>query len=51
MAVADALNLVICGCINLGPQGVFLAVAISESTSALIAIVLFRRNTWKLIKI
>jgi putative MATE family efflux protein len=37
--------------LNLGPQGVFLAVAISESTSALIAIMLFRRNTWKLIKI
>ncbi|RFS22369.1 MATE family efflux transporter [Chitinophaga silvatica] len=36
---------------NMGPEGVFLGVAISESTSAIIAICLFRRNTWKLVKI
>lgn len=36
---------------KLGPQGVFIGIAISESTSALVAILLFRRGTWKQVKI
>ncbi|NSL89202.1 MATE family efflux transporter [Chitinophaga solisilvae] len=36
---------------NAGPQGVFWAIAISESTVAVVGIFLFRRGTWKHIKI
>jgi putative MATE family efflux protein len=37
--------------LKLGPVGVFWAIAISESTAAVAAILLFRRGTWKRIKI
>ncbi|WP_436485920.1 MATE family efflux transporter [Chitinophaga sp. ARDCPP14] len=37
--------------LKMGPVGVFWAMAISESTSALVAIWLFRRGTWKQVKI
>ena len=33
---------------GLGPNGVFWAIACSESTMAVLAILLFRRGTWKL---
>lgn len=36
---------------KMGPVGVFWAMAVSESTSALVAIWLFRRGTWKQVKI
>lgn len=34
-----------------GPRGVFSAIAIAESAIALVAIILFRRGTWKAIKV
>ncbi len=34
-----------------GPRGVFTAIAIAESAIALVAIILFRRGTWKTIKV
>lgn len=34
-----------------GPRGVFSAIAIAESAIALVAIILFRRGTWKTIKV
>ncbi|CAL1521299.1 MATE family efflux transporter [Chitinophaga sp. MM2321] len=37
--------------LDFGPQGVFWAIAISESTMAVVAILLFRRGTWKQVKI
>jgi Na+-driven multidrug efflux pump len=33
--------------LKLGPQGVFMAVAISASIYAVVALLLFRRGTWK----
>ncbi|WP_236652864.1 MATE family efflux transporter [Chitinophaga vietnamensis] len=37
--------------LKLGPQGVFWAIAISESSIAIIAILLFRRGAWMKVKI
>jgi Na+-driven multidrug efflux pump len=37
--------------LKLGPVGVFWAIAIAESTAAIVAIILFRRGTWKQVKI
>ncbi len=37
--------------LNLGPNGVFLAVAIAESMVAVIAVLAFRRGTWKTQKV
>lgn len=37
--------------LKLGPVGVFWAIAICESTAAIVAIILFRRGTWKQVKI
>jgi len=36
---------------GLGPQGVFIAIAISESTLAVVSMVVFRRGKWKQQKI
>jgi len=36
---------------GLGPDGVFLAIAISESTTAVVGMILFRRGRWKLSRI
>jgi putative MATE family efflux protein len=36
---------------GMGPRGVFLAIAIAESTTACVGILMFRRGTWKLRKI
>ena len=33
--------------LDLGPLGVFLAIAIAESVLAIVAVVCFRRGTWK----
>jgi Na+-driven multidrug efflux pump len=33
--------------LNLGPQGVFLAITIAESVIAVVGIVCFRRGRWK----
>jgi len=37
--------------LGMGPRGVFLAIAIAESTTACVGIVMFRRGRWKLRKI
>lgn len=37
--------------LKLGPQGVFWAISIAESIMAVIAIMLFRRGTWKKVKV
>lgn len=37
--------------LNLGPQGAFMAIAISESCLALISIYIFRKGKWKTIKV
>ncbi len=37
--------------LNLGPTGVFLAIAIAESAIALAAIILFRRGKWKTVTV
>jgi putative MATE family efflux protein len=37
--------------LDMGPAGVFVAIAISFSVLAIISILLFRRGTWKLVKI
>lgn len=37
--------------LELGPQGVFWAVSIAESCIAIAAIILFRRGTWKTVKV
>jgi putative MATE family efflux protein len=34
-------------CLDLGPQGVFLAITIAESVIAVVGVVCFRRGTWK----
>jgi Na+-driven multidrug efflux pump len=31
----------------MGPRGVFLAIAIAESTTACVAVVMFRKGKWK----
>jgi putative MATE family efflux protein len=36
---------------GMGPRGVFLAIAIAESTTACVGIVMFRRGRWKLRKV
>jgi len=33
--------------LGLGPRGVFLAIAIAESTTACVGVVMFRRGRWK----
>lgn len=37
--------------LGLGPQGVFLAIAISESTLAVVGMLVFRRGRWKQVRI
>jgi len=37
--------------LNMGPQGVFWAISIAESCIAIVAIILFRRGTWKKVKV
>jgi Na+-driven multidrug efflux pump len=37
--------------LGLGPAGVFISMAVSFSVLALISIVLFRKGTWKMVKI
>lgn len=37
--------------LGLGPKGVFLAIAVSESVIAIAAIILFRRGKWKTVKV
>ncbi len=36
---------------GMGPRGVFLAIAIAFSTMAIVGVILFRRGTWKQVKI
>ncbi|MBK8608569.1 MAG: MATE family efflux transporter [Chitinophagaceae bacterium] len=36
---------------QLGPTGVFIAIAVSETILALVSIVIFRRGKWKLVKV
>jgi len=38
-------------CTELGASGAFWAIAIAESVAAIVAIILFRRGTWKAVKI
>ena len=33
--------------VGMGPRGVFLAIAIAESTTACVGVVMFRRGRWK----
>jgi Na+-driven multidrug efflux pump len=37
--------------LDLGPEGVFWAISIAESCIAVAAILLFRRGTWKKVKV
>ena len=37
--------------LNLGPKGVFIAIAVAESLLATAAILVFRRGNWKTVKI
>lgn len=37
--------------LNIGPSGVYIAVAVSFSTSAVISIFIFRKGRWKLVKV
>lgn len=37
--------------LDLGPKGVYMAIAIAESAIAVVAIILFRRGTWKKVKV
>ncbi len=42
------LAYVLANVLGMGPNGVFLAIAISESTVAVVGVVMFRRGRWKL---
>jgi Na+-driven multidrug efflux pump len=33
--------------LGIGPRGVFMAIAIAESTTACVGVVMFRRGRWK----
>ncbi|MNL62090.1 multidrug efflux protein NorA [compost metagenome] len=37
--------------LNMGPKGVFIAIAVAESLLATAAILVFRRGNWKTVKI
>ena len=45
------LAYVLAKALNLGPKGVYMAIAIAESAIAIVAILLFRRGKWKQVKV
>jgi len=49
--VGDPAGLVLAGPLGLGPTGVFIAVLVAFSTSAVVSVTLFRRGRWKAVKV